>query len=149
VAPPAVLALSSSTAIVDGHTENRPTGADPSKRYALVDAEVKKGTKYIPRVLDPADGQMKILPGNYKNADDVGWNNFEAYLRYRYTESASDKSRWYGGIGEHEGNLIHVFWGIAEYTTGTEEVWGQTVSYRLITRLHEYEADEDEDDEEN
>ena len=91
---------------------------------------------------------MKIPPGNYKNADDVGWNSFEAYLRYRHTESASDKSRWDGGgVGEHEGNLIHVFWGMAEYTTGTEEIWGQAISYRLITRVHEYEADED--DEEN
>ena len=137
------------TAIVDGRTGNRPTGPDPSKGYTLVDQEVKKGKKYIRQVLDPADGAMKIPPGNYRNSDDVGWNNFEAYLRYEYTENGSDKSRWYGGgVGEHEGNPIHVFWGIAEYESGTEEIWGQTVEYRLITRVHEYQGDDDEEGEE-
>ena len=138
------------TAIVDGRTGNRPSGPDPSKGYTLVDRDVKKGKKYIRPVLDPSDGAMKIPEGNYRNSDDVGWNNFEAYLRYQYTENGSDKSRWYGGgVGEHTGNPIHVFWGIAEYESGTEEIWGQTVEYRLITRVHEYNTEEEADDEED
>jgi hypothetical protein len=134
-------------AIIDGHTQNKPSGPDPTKSYILVDTDVKKGTKYIAPVLDPADGQLKIPPGKYADTNSVGWNNFEAYLRYRYKEGGSEKNRWYGGgIGEHKGNPVHVFWGLVEFEWGSEQIFGQLVSYRLITRIHEYPGEESADD---
>ena len=134
-------------AIIDDHTHRVPTGPDPHKRYTLVDREVTKSTKYIPKVLDPSDHQLKIPDGKYDDENNVGWNNFEAYLLYRYKENGSDKSRWYGGgVGEHKGNPIHVFWGIAEYETGSELIFNQLVSYRKVTRVYEYESDSEVDD---
>jgi hypothetical protein len=130
-------------AITDGHTRNRPTGPNPSKRYTLVDVEVTAGKKYVPQVLDPSDNQLKVPPGgHYADFSSIGWNNFEAYLRYTYKENGSEKTRWYGGgVGEWTHNLIHVFWGIAEFETGSETIFGQTINYRLITRVHEYDEE--------
>ncbi len=126
-------------AIIDGHTNDRPSGPDSTKHYVLVDAAVKKGDKYVAPVMDPRDSTLKTPPG-YEDNNTIGWNNFEAYLRYKFKENGSEKSRWWGGgVGEHEGNLIHVFWGLAEYQFESATIFGQTVTYRKITGVYEYE----------
>ena len=119
---------------------NYPTGPDPTKEYVLVDAPVVKGKKYIEPVLDPADNKRKI-PAGYADQNSVGWNNFEAYLRYRYKEGTSNVTRWYGGgVGEYKGNPVHVFWGIAEFEKGQSVIFGQIVEYIRITRVYSYQA---------
>jgi len=130
------------TAIVKADADmprSTPIGPNPALRYVLVDAPVQKGKRYTAPIRDPADGKLKVPPG-YKDSNSVGWNTFEAYLRYRYENDAGrEVTRWYGGgVGEHRGNPIHVFWGIAEYQEGTDIIFDQQVDYREITGVYEY-----------
>ena len=89
-----------------------PSGPDASKEYALVDAPV-------------------IIGHQYEKTSGVGFNNFEAYLKYSYTDSSGNsRVAWFGGgpglkgdvdasdstaVQALEQSLIRVFWGIAEY----------------------------------
>lgn len=89
-----------------------PSGPDSTKEYALVDAEVIVGNLY-----DKTSG--------------VGFNNFEAYLKFSYTTSSGgNRIAWFGGgtglkgdvdasdphaVEQLEQRLIGVFWGIAEF----------------------------------
>jgi hypothetical protein len=88
-----------------------PRGPDPTKKYALVDGEV-------------------IVGRVYQAADGVGFNRFEAYLKFSYTTSSGvNRVAWFGGgtgikgdadasdstaVQELEKSLILVFWGMAE-----------------------------------
>jgi hypothetical protein len=87
------------------------SGPDSDKDYSLVDGEVKVGNIY-------------------GDNDGIGFNNFEAYLKFTYTNSAGQKRiAWFGGgigllydldalnqreIHEYERKLILVFWGLVE-----------------------------------
>lgn len=120
-----------------------PTGPDGSKGYVLVDVPVEKGKLYIAPLLDPKDGKMKVpADARYRDSNSVGWNNFEAYARYRYeTRNGKTRERFYGGgVGEHSGNLVHVFQGIAEYESRSATVWRQSVSGWFITGYYDYDA---------
>lgn len=93
---------------------DRPQGVrgEGGKGYYLVDAPVEEGAFY-----SPLDSR-------------VGFNRFEAYLRYRYTRNGENRQSWYGGgIGrnveepqndvpsdEVQRRLLGVFKGIAAYT---------------------------------
>lgn len=73
----------------------RCSGPDADKSYALVDVPVKVG-------------------GLYDKKDRVGWNNYEAYLKFTHNK----KVGWFGGgVGKlPEGkDPLHVFYGLAEY----------------------------------
>lgn len=65
-------------AIISDHPQAIP-GDDASKQYALVDAPVQEGELYS------------------CNDSRVGFNNYEAYLRYRYTRNGQNRQSWYGG----------------------------------------------------
>ena len=122
-----------------------PTGPDPSRGYVMVDAPVRVGKIYIPPMKkNPADKkeEARIPPGrDYRDSNSVGWNNFEAYARYRYkTLKGKKRERFYGGgVGEWRRNLVHVFEGIAEYESESITEWGQTVTGRRITGYYDYE----------
>ena len=107
------------------------TGPDPDKRYALADAPVTVGRTYWP----PKAGEMA----------EVGWNRFEAYLRYSYKHRV-DKERWYGGgvarpLAEGT-NPLHVFKAVVEYEFVTRKVTvgGKTKTQwgRKVTGAHNY-----------
>lgn len=69
-------------------------GPKPGHAYALVDSPVQEGKTYVD------DGK-------------IGWNNYEAYLKYTH-----DKEYWYGGgIGRlPEGHdPLKVFYGLVEF----------------------------------
>ncbi|MHC4497960.1 MAG: hypothetical protein ACYS21_02460 [Planctomycetota bacterium] len=106
---------------------NRATGPNPKKRYVMVDAKVEVGKVYWP----PKKGQQAP----------VGWNKFEAYVKYK----KGPTTRYFGGgtgllpVGT---NPLHVFWGIAEYkwvkkriTIGSNK---KTISGREVTGVHKY-----------
>ncbi len=105
---------------------NQPTGPDPAKGYVMVDSEVQVGKVYWP----PKKGEQSP----------VGWNNFEAYAKYK-----GPPPRYFGGgtgLLPEGSNPLHVFWGIAEYAwvSKTIAVHGrQTTKYgRQITSVHQY-----------
>jgi hypothetical protein len=78
-----------------------PSGPTSGRAYALADAKVEIGRTYW----DP-------LPGEEA---EVGWNNFEAYLKV--TPDGGGKVRLFGGgVGllESDRNPLHVFYGLAE-----------------------------------
>ncbi len=109
---------------------SRVTGPDKKKNYALVDREVKVGKAYTQA--------------------EVGWNNFEAYMKFTYDDGAgSAQVAWFGGgvgkigqvdandpdaVAELERTLILVFWGLAEY----EFVYAQGGTKKKVTRVWEY-----------
>lgn len=107
--------------------QTEPTGPDASKEYALADAPVEVGRTYW----EPRRGEQA----------EVGWNNFEAYLKYTWRGYA----RWYGGgVGliEQGTNPLHVFHALVEYewvsrtvTVGSSR---RTQSGRKIIRAHFY-----------
>ncbi len=92
----------------------RCKGPDPKKRYALVDAEVKVGEMH------GADSS-------------VGWNNYEAYMRYEHEGDAG----WFGGgIGRlpKGQDPLNVFFAIVEY-----ERWSGSVEFkRMVTKVWKY-----------
>jgi hypothetical protein len=81
-------------------TPHSPEGPDPFGTYALVDGAV-------------------VVGGEYGQRDGVGFNNYEAFLKYTH-----GKVTWFGGgIGRmpkstKERDLVKVFWGLAEVTIG-------------------------------
>lgn len=92
----------------------RCKGPDPKKRYALVDAEVKVGEMHGAE-------------------SSVGWNNYEAYMRYEHEGDAG----WFGGgIGRlpKGQDPLNVFFALVEY-----ERWSGSVEFkRLVTKVWKY-----------
>jgi hypothetical protein len=106
--------------------------------YSLVDQPVEVGKKYDVK------------------GDEVGWNNFEAFLRYTYQRDGKTYQAWYGGgigyVGEtpveanaadtttrkkrlqFEQDLLHVFYGLAE----SKIVKRGTKRYRKVTQYWKY-----------
>ncbi len=87
---------------------HRPEGPLPNYRYALVDGPVRVGKAYGKK-------------------DGVGFNNYEAYMKYT---SPRNKVAWFGGgIGRMnvpESELVKVFWGLAAVkgvTVGNQRKW--------------------------
>ena len=95
---------------------SRPTGPDPKKSYALVDREV--------------------VVGNVYGQEDVGWNNYEAYLKF--TDDTGQETWFGGGVGKLPPgyNQLKVFWGLAE----TESVFDAASSSwkRKVTKAWKY-----------
>ena len=96
------------TQILDYGT--KVTGPDSTKGYALIDG--------------------KVTVGQVCKNTDVGFNNYEACMKYTYPLSSKTMAAWFGGgagkIGEvdtgnkknvdsFEESLIGVFWGIVEF----------------------------------
>jgi len=116
-------------------------GPSDQHSYSLVDRPVEVGKAY------DVDG------------DEVGWNNYEAFLRYAYERDGTTYHAWYGGgiglVGEtpveqsssdtkakqarldFEQNLLHVFYGLAE----SKIVRRGTKKYRKVTRYWKYRDD--------
>jgi hypothetical protein len=94
-------------------------GPKPGHKYSLVDARVEKGKRYTAE-----DSKTK----------GIGWNNYEAYLKFTY-----GKEYWYGGgIGRlPEGHdPLKVFYGLVEYKS--EFVPGTTQWARHVTDVWVY-----------
>jgi len=112
---------------VERTSGNRAAGPDPTKRYVMVDAEVKVGNVYWP----PKKGEQSP----------VGWNNFEAYVKYK----KGPTTRYFGGgtgLLPEGTNPLHVFWGIAEYKWVKKTINigpnKKTISGREVTGVYQY-----------
>jgi hypothetical protein len=107
-------------------------GPDSKKKYALVDGEVH-------------------IDGIYGKNDKVGFNNYEAYMKFTFKDkSGVDRVAWIGGgvgkvgsvetskkdeVRQLENSLIKVFWALVEYEPVSPD--GVEVK-RKITRIWSY-----------